>query len=215
MSFQCYYKEGYLHLDYPNIENISDDDEIGWNVSISEMNKVFNVYNECEKMYLCTDFYYRFPKIFLNFKKLKHLTLDGTRWFYINCNQLPITLEYLDIDSINTNLKVLDGMDKLEKLKTICLDFSTFFGRDWFQENLYEIENNDINNNDEDVIPFYNIESLKKIIFHIGTSLHEDELKIDLRIILKNKLFDNIRHRITNINIQSDNKHINNIVVIL
>ena len=215
MSFQSYYKEGYLYLDYPNIENISDDDEKGWDLSISEMNKVFNVYNECEKMYLCTDFYWRFPKIFLNFKKLKHLTLDGTRWFYIDCDQLPKTLEYLDIDSINVNIEVLKGMDKLEKLNTICVDFGRFFGNNWFQENLYETENNDINNNDKNVIPFYNHESLEKIIFHIGTGLDEDELKIDLRIILKNRLFDNIRHRITNINIEYDKKNINNIVISL
>jgi len=212
MSFESYYKEGYLHLDYPNIENISDDNETGWNVSISEMDKIFNVYNECEKMYICTDYYYRFPKIFLNFKKLKHLILDGTRWFYISCEQLPHTLEYLDINSVNTNLKVLKGMDKLEKLNTICLDFGTFFGNNWFQYNIYGNENENENKN---IIPFYNHDSLKKIIFHIGTGLDEDELKIDLQIILKNKIFDNIRHRITNINIQSDNKHINNIVITL
>jgi hypothetical protein len=212
-----YYKEGYLHLDYPNIQNITDDNEEGWNLSISEMNKIFNVYDKCDKMYLCTDFYYRFPKIFLNFKKLKHLTLDGTRWFYVDCEQLPNTLEYLDIDSININPGFAKGMDRLINLHTICIDFSRFFGNDWFVINLYKNYEDDIifdiGDDIDEIEPFYNLQSLQKIVFHIGTSLYEEETKINLNMLSKHKIFDNIRHRIKEIYIEHDIVSINNVVI--
>lgn len=50
MSFQNYYNNKSLHLSYPNIENISNESEEGWNISINDMNKTYNIYDECEKM---------------------------------------------------------------------------------------------------------------------------------------------------------------------
>ncbi len=176
MSFQCYYKDKYLHLSYPNIENISEDSEEGWNVSISEMNKIFKVYDECEKMYLETDFYWKFPKIFLNFLKLKELKIEGIRLFDIDCTQIPESVEVLEIYSCNLNSNVLNGIEKLMNLKTIKLSIDI-------------LENNHI--------IFPNLTNIKEIYFYSDPFLGEED-------IFNNNIFDNIRNRITKINNEYD-----------
>jgi hypothetical protein len=183
MSFQCYYKDKYLHLSYPNIENISDDSEEGWNVSISEMNKIFKVYNECEKMYLDTDYYYRFPKIFLNFKKLKELKIRGTRMSHLDCTQIPESVEILDINSPNVNEDIINGIEKLVNLKSIFVDLSIILESSKIFPNLLNLK--------EIHLDLFSVEYIEDYDEH-----HKNEL---FNKIINHKIFDNIRHRITKI----------------
>ena len=160
------------------------------------MNKIYNVYNECEKMYLETDFNHRFPKIFLNFKKLKELKISGSRLFDIDCYQIPESVEILDIESRNMNEDVLNGIEKLVNLKKISVDFSKIFKSSIVFPN------------------FPNLLNLREIYLNLF-STEENEYG-DLDEYQKHKLFDKIldcdifykiKHRINKIYLELDTKY--------
>ena len=141
-SFCCYYdiKLKYLHLHYPSIEEQTEE---CWEKNIMDMHEQYPEYNiieNTEHIFLEIDFYYSFPQVFLKFMNLKKLVISGSRWWNLNCNQIPISVEHLILTE-HTNLQndVMKGGECLINLHTLELDGYPFFESCDFSD--YEINN--------------------------------------------------------------------------
>ena len=191
--FGCEYKNKILYLLYPDIKscypfmkNTTDDIEKAWNIFIDNKNDVYDIYSNCEELFLVTDFYFVLPKVFLKFERLKKITVNGLRWFGLNCRQIPVTIEYLDLYSQNLPRNALDGIDRMKELRTLILPYNAFYDS--------QVEND---TTQFDMVPIYDLEYLSEIRIIIKLLSDSDENSIDKykNIISNGKLLDNIRYR--------------------
>lgn len=207
-----YNKESkYLHLSYPYIEEQSEE---CWEKNILEMNEKYPEYNlieNTEKLFLDTDFFFSFPQVFFKFINLKKLEISGSRWWNLNCNQIPVSVEHLIlVDHTNLGIDVMKGGESLINLHTLELDIYPFFNncdlvdydeKDYeYFSGIYDYKN---------TYPIPNIGKLKKIIMHINGTGYDDIKLFNYENILKNhKLFSNIKNRINKIYIDEDTQNI-------
>lgn len=205
----------FLYLKYPCIE---EQTEKCWEKNIMDMNEKYPEYNilqNTEILFLYTDSYFSFPQIFLKFINLKKLEIKGSRWWYLNCNQIPVTIEHLILIE-HTNLKndVMKGSESLINLHTLELDASPFLENCNFNKyyTFYGEINNEFYNNIfdyDDIYPIPDIGNLKNIFFHIYGTGYDDIIDYDYyNIIINHKLFSNIKNRIKKIYTEINNKYI-------
>ena len=162
----CYYNKElkYLHLGYPNIEEQTEE---CWEINILNLHEKYPEYNiieNTENMFLEADYYHSFPQVFLKFLNLKKIEICGSRWWNLNCNQIPISVEHL-IMTQHTNLQndVMKGGESLINLHTLELDYFPFFGYcNFYDYNEGEFSILYI----ENIYPIADIGKLKKIILH-------------------------------------------------
>ncbi len=203
--FESSFENNILVLKYPAIEDISNSDEHGWYEALDDLDQNFNVYDNATELLLDTDFYYYFPKVFLKFNNLKKVTLSGCRWVYIDCYQFPKTIELLILnDQSNLPSTVLNGMETLVNLTEIFLSFETFFDCDACPLTSSKFK---------DIIPIYDLPTLKTIRFVSGSCGNFEEYFDDCAILIDDvihaietcDMMKNICHRIKNISFESYN----------
>lgn len=126
----CFYdKNKYLlYLSYPPFKDIYDSEYCGKVFDL--IDEKYNIYEECESIFYETDWQYELLKEFKKFKKLKDITIDGTRFYDLDLDQIPNTVEKLDISSsINLPSELLDRLDLLPNLKILII-CGRYFGID-------------------------------------------------------------------------------------
>jgi hypothetical protein len=212
--FDCCYKieSKYLFLSYPSIEEQTEE---CWEKNIMDIHEQYSEYNileNTEHIFLDSDFYFSFPQVFFKFMNLKKLEISGARWWNLNCNQIPVSIEHLLLVN-HTNLQndVMKGGENLINLHTLELDGFPFFAD--YDFSIYdEINHSEYYNQIyeyDNTYPIPDIGKLKKIILHINDQ-RIDYLKYYIfQYIIKNhKLFSNIKNRINKIYVDDETKNI-------
>lgn len=112
-----------LHLSYYNDDNFD-----GCKTSsYDELFDKLNLYDTLQILTIGTDFINILPPNVLKFKKLKSLTVIGSRWCDLNMTQIPPSVERIVlVDQTNLSYRCLIGMEKLVNLKELYLDYSAF-----------------------------------------------------------------------------------------
>lgn len=214
-------KSGCLYLDYPCILNTSDTsenikEELWTNIILGTLNtyKKYDIITNTKELYFITDYYFSFPKIFLHFPNIIKLEIAGTRWFNIDCNQIPKSVEHLIlVSNINLPLFFMRGSQNLVNLKYIDFNINIFF--DVRKEILYSTYNEIY----EEIEPIPNLENLIKVslnYFDVDLGC-EPESDIDTKnfidkyknTIINHKLFENIKNKISDVYIDNYNFIIN------
>jgi len=113
-----FYHDGYLCLRGHGVNHES--------LLFDELDSALNLYRSCTKIRIDTDsVFHPFPEEIKKFQMLKSVHLHGTRWFYLNCSQLPNTIETLDVTKQN-NLSptFCEGIENLTGLKDLHIELN-------------------------------------------------------------------------------------------
>lgn len=167
----------FLHLNYYSFKGFKGSSEEEYNKLFDEL----NLYDTLEEFYLVTNFIYSIPSHVLKFTKLKTLTIEGTRFWGLTMEQIPASVEVLDLTrQSNLTVNCIKGMERLVNLKKLYLD--DIFG---IITNRYYINN-------EPTIPLAYIPGL---IVEFQTELYpydkEDRVIVEKRL-RDNKLFSGL-----------------------
>jgi hypothetical protein len=111
-----------LEIRYPSFRwnTISFEDGLdAWNELLDE----YNPYSSCESLVIETDFICDLPSNVKKFTKLKELSVEGARFWDMNPNNLPDTIEHIVLaDLTNLNLSFLDPFKTvLPRLQTFII----------------------------------------------------------------------------------------------
>ena len=179
---KCTIRNGELNLDYPPTKGID-----GLHPMILPgLNKRLQAYSLVEKLTVTTDFFYQLPEEFKLFENVKELTITGSRWWNLTCENLPVSTERLVLwEQSNLNQSVMIGSERLTNLREIVLDWKTFFTFDNY--NQYQ----DITP-EEGVTPIAKLPNLRQISFLAGEAFHENEMDSDWqKRVASSPLFNN------------------------
>lgn len=184
----CFITEDYkyIHLSYVNVVG-----EEGYNSLFDSINK----YNEVEKIYLETDFIYSLPFNISRFVNLKHLTITGSRFWDLTCNNMPTSLLTLDMTGhSNLQCKCIFGIERIVDLTSLSLDMGPFnIGNIFVLSDAFE----DI----DDLIPIPILPKLQQIIFEAGVGNTKEDLFPYWKDLVKNNpVCVNTKHRILDMN---------------
>lgn len=117
-----FFQDGYLYLDYPDCS----EDDVG--SKFDACDQLLQIYEKTTKLYIDSDFFFSLKEIGHKFKNLRHLTIEGTRFWSLSINQIPQTVEFFDF-SQNNNLHMpllLKGVNDHPNLKTLIFDLNNF-----------------------------------------------------------------------------------------
>ena len=179
----------FLNISYPSIESNEDD----YNAFLDDLNNSYQIYDITEELFLETDFICSLPSGIKKFKKLEKIEVSGSRFWHLTMEQMPNTVRTVILtDHSNLQSKCIIGMDKFISLEHLFLDYGPF--------NLCIFLGENETNTDEDIVLIPLMPKLKYIVFNSGICYSEDDLIDDWKDrILNNKLFSNIKDKITNI----------------
>ena len=180
-------------------------------MDLNEQYLEYNILENTNHLYLETDFYFSFPQVFLRFKNIKKLEIIGCRWSNLNCNQIPIYVEHLILTYTILPSDIMKGAENLINLQNLELNINPFFG---YHSGLILYEsygNSGSKDEDDDIHPIPDLGNLKYVSFDISEQDIDKIIDDNVykKIIQKHKLFENIKNRISNINIEDTKLIIN------
>ncbi len=214
--FSSYFSLDYtiLHLDYYPIKNDQ------YNEFFEQMNDSYHIYSQVQTLYICTDFINKLPTNILQFKVLKKLTINGSRWWDLNMTQIPNTIEIVElINQSNLQPASIIGCEQLINLKILKLDADAFNIK--IRTNDYCTTYFDCKCNFDDIMgcdcppgcqldkkySIPNLPNLTTIMFQSGELL-VDDLFLDNTIwkndILNHPVLSRVKHRIKSITCDGD-----------
>jgi len=202
-NFQNYFNilSGKLYLSYPTIQENTEECWTNIILQMLDNYKEIDIINNTKELYLETDFYFSFPTIFLRFPNIKVLEIAGCRWFHLDCNQIPISVQHLILTQ-HSNLpqNIMIGSQSLINLQKLDLDITPFFGNG---EMLYIKEIKEIEEI-ESIPDLGNLIEVSIYFYGCGIDIETIEYVNIYKDIIKNhKLFENIKYRISDIYIDN------------
>ena len=167
---KCTIREAELNLNYPPSKGIE-----GIRPRIlPELNKRLKIYSVVKKLTIETDFLNQLPVEFRNFETVCEMNIQGSRWWNLTCENLPISTKKLVMwEQSNLNPSVMTGSERLINLQEIILDWETFFT---FGDDSQYL---DIQAITENVVPIARMGSLLTVTFQAGQSFWGDEMDDD------------------------------------
>lgn len=179
----------YLHLSYSSLVNNGSSLE-SYNEYLDELDLKFNIYKLTEKLFLCTDFIHKLPSNILKFINLKEIEVDGTRFWDLNCSQLPISITTIRFYYTNLSSDFIIGMDRLINLYSLHIYDRSF---DFSRIHIDEQHNPDLDK------PIPNLPVLKFINIYLceATELYLASNNWKNKI-MNHKLLSDVKNRIIN-----------------
>ena len=87
------------------------------------LDNLCGLYNDCKKIYFESDFVHRLYPVMNKFVNVEEISLEGSRWFNLECSQFPISVKKINIDCMNLNKNIFyrgkDGLINLTELNII------------------------------------------------------------------------------------------------
>ncbi len=173
---------------------------------IAEYNEYFdkldlkdNIYNTTKKLTLDTNIITRLPDNIWKFKIVKEIDIRGTRFWNMDMTQIPKTVEILHLtELLNVSIKCFNGMNQMENLQILYLNFDIFVSASLF---IFSDKTTELIGSCDDFIPIPNLPKLKNIIFENDTDCYTDDTlkEIWTTILIDDMLFSKIKHRIISV----------------
>lgn len=194
----------FLCLSYPNIGDNCNEE--AYNKYFDQLDSEVGIYDKTEKLFLETDHIYKIPSNILKFRNLKEIDIRGSRFWDLNCSQIPISIEIIHlIEHSCLGCDCINGMDKLINITTLDLDCNPFnISRIFEYHDPIEID-------ETDVIPIPNLPNLESIT--LRTICSKSELIPNwMPTFTNHRLFNNIRDKIDKIDLEDEYYHLKIIV---
>lgn len=162
-----------LEIRYPSLRRnpISFENALdAWNELLDE----YNLYSSCETLVIETDFICDLPSNVKKFTKLKEISVEGARFWDMNPNNLPDTIEHIILVELsNLNLSFLGPFEtRLPRLQTLTIADHlinvNFFDAELGLEPDYEAD---------DALPFISSLRCINVVTYSTPSVHLEYIK--------------------------------------
>jgi len=135
------------------------------NKFLDDLNILHQIYTKTVTLILDSDLLlYLLVENFLKFSTVKKMVINGQRWFHLNCTNIPISTEHLDvIDQSNLPPEFFRNSARLNNLIEVKFSLSNYLSQ--------EAERNDdpsFQGSGEFMIPLSDITTLRSITVFLG-----------------------------------------------
>lgn len=177
----------YLYLSYSSLA-INGSSLISYNEYLDKLHVKFNIYELTEKIFLCTDFIHELPSNIKCFTNLNEIAVDGTRFWHLNCSQLPISITTIRLTKCpNLSSDCIIGMDRLTNLVALHLNDGMF---DFYGE---------YSDQDSKGLSLPNLPMLKSINIYVNETMELYFASDWKDKVMNHQLLSNVKNRIVNV----------------